>query len=161
MPKKVYRTAQGKIIDFDAIATQNEETIAIGNQKVNARGDQLGPGGKIVKTRAQVMEEYYKLNSPVATDTQITSQPTADEPEQVHPSHIDEAKQQANTPEIDAQAAEFEDAVEPQTPGSIVHHDVKTDTSMRGTLASAVAQTATVTQEPKLPLNKQNGVQRF
>lgn len=67
--KRVYKTANGKLINFDAILAQNEETIAVGNMKVNARGDELGPGGKIEKTKDQAMADYYKLNSPVATDT--------------------------------------------------------------------------------------------
>jgi hypothetical protein len=67
--KKVYRTALGKVIDIDSLRLVNEETIAIGNMKVNARGDELGPGGKVVKTRNQVMDEYYKLNTPMVTDS--------------------------------------------------------------------------------------------
>lgn len=67
--KKVYRSALGKVIDMDNIRLSNEETIAIGNMKVNARGDELGPGGKIVRTRNQIMDEYYKLNTPVPVDT--------------------------------------------------------------------------------------------
>lgn len=66
--KKVYRTAQGKTIDMDKLRLANEKTIAVGNMKVNARGDQLGPGGAIAKTRNEVMQEYYKLNTPVATE---------------------------------------------------------------------------------------------
>lgn len=66
--KKVYRTALGKTLDMDNLRLANEETIAVGNMKVNARGDELGPGGKIAKTRNQIMDEYYKLNTPVAVD---------------------------------------------------------------------------------------------
>jgi len=69
MSKSVYRSAMGKAIDMDSIRLSNEHTIAIGNMKVNARGDELGPGGKIVKTRNQVMDEYYKLNTPQVTDS--------------------------------------------------------------------------------------------
>lgn len=67
--KKVYRTAMGKQVDMDSLRLMNEETIALGNMKVNARGDELGAGGKIVKSRNQIMDEYYKLNTPVAVDT--------------------------------------------------------------------------------------------
>lgn len=66
---KIYRTAMGKRLDMDTLMSRNEKVIAVGNKKCNARGDQLGPGGKIVKTRDQVMREYYALNTPVATDT--------------------------------------------------------------------------------------------
>jgi hypothetical protein len=66
---KTYRTALGKVVDMDNLRLANEETIAIGNMKVNARGDELGPGGKILRTRNQIMDEYYKLNTPMPTDS--------------------------------------------------------------------------------------------
>ena len=72
--KKVYRSALGKSIDMDNLRLANEETIAVGNMKVNARGDELGPGGQIVKSRNQLMDEYYRLNTPMAVD----SRPQAD-----------------------------------------------------------------------------------
>ena len=68
MSKRVYKTANGKRINIDAIVSQNEESIAVGNMRVNARGDELGPGGRIERTREKVMADYYKLNTPVATD---------------------------------------------------------------------------------------------
>lgn len=67
--KRVYKTVNGRQINIDAIIAQNEETIAVGNMKVNARGDQLGPGGKIEIPKDKIMSEYYKLNTPVATDS--------------------------------------------------------------------------------------------
>lgn len=76
MSKRVYTTANGKRINIDAIVAQNEESIAIGNMKVNARGDELGPGGRIERTREKVMADYYKLNTPVATDRMPTPRET-------------------------------------------------------------------------------------
>lgn len=57
---KIYRTAQGRSIDMEALRLQNELVPALGNMRVNARGDQLGPGGQIIKTREMIMDEYYK-----------------------------------------------------------------------------------------------------
>lgn len=48
-PRQVYRTARGKEIDMGKLVQQNELSIAVGNAKVNARGDKLGPGGKIIQ----------------------------------------------------------------------------------------------------------------
>ena len=48
------RTNQGQMIDMDALALKNEKEIALGNMKVNARGDKLGKGGKIIAERDQV-----------------------------------------------------------------------------------------------------------
>ena len=53
MTKKVYRTAQGKIVDFGALEVQNEHVRAVGNMNVNARGDKLDADGNIISTRAQ------------------------------------------------------------------------------------------------------------
>jgi hypothetical protein len=49
LPQNVYRTAKGAQIDMIKMINQNEMTVAVGNAKVNARGDKLGPGGKIIK----------------------------------------------------------------------------------------------------------------
>ena len=70
-----HTTARGTLIDMDRLRLQNETTIAVGNMKVNARGDQLGPGGKIVKTRAQVLAEKNKLHGAMADDSEIFDSP--------------------------------------------------------------------------------------
>ena len=55
----VYRTALGKQIDIDKVRLMNEETVAIGNMRVNARGDELDRNGQVKKTKDQVMAEAY------------------------------------------------------------------------------------------------------
>jgi hypothetical protein len=62
MANSVYRTMQGKEIDLDKLRMRNEMTLAVGNARVNARGDELGPGGKIIKKREEIMNEYYSTN---------------------------------------------------------------------------------------------------
>ncbi len=57
--RKVYRTMQGKEIDLDKLRSRNETTLAVGNARVNASGDEIGPGGKIIRKREEVMAEYY------------------------------------------------------------------------------------------------------
>jgi len=56
---KTVRTMQGKEIDMEKLQLANEMTPAVGNAKVNARGDQLGPGGQIIKTREEIMKDFY------------------------------------------------------------------------------------------------------
>ena len=58
--KKIHRTANGKSVDMDLLRQRNELTPAVGNVKVNARGDQLGPGGKIIRTRDDALQDFYK-----------------------------------------------------------------------------------------------------
>lgn len=57
--RKVYRSMQGKEVELDKLIMRNETVLAVGNAKVNARGDELGPGGKIIKKREDVMSEYH------------------------------------------------------------------------------------------------------
>jgi hypothetical protein len=63
---------RGKQIDMEQLNLKNETLIAVGNMKVNARGDQIGPGGKIVKTREEILKDYYK-NNPRAVQEEITT----------------------------------------------------------------------------------------
>jgi hypothetical protein len=58
----IYRTMQGKEIDMGKLIQQNEMSVAVGNMKVNARGDLLGNGGKIVKTREELAAEKAQAN---------------------------------------------------------------------------------------------------
>ena len=55
--RQVYRSMQGKEVDMHKIVMQNEMTVAVGNVKVNARGDELGPGGKIIRKREEVLND--------------------------------------------------------------------------------------------------------
>ncbi len=61
--RKIYKTMQGKTIDFDRIRLSNELVPAIGNMKVNARGDEIDPKGNIVKTRDDIVQEKIKKES--------------------------------------------------------------------------------------------------
>ena len=54
-----YKTALGKMIDIDNLRLKNENAIAVGNMKVNAKGDSLGQGGKVIQTRNQNMDAVY------------------------------------------------------------------------------------------------------
>lgn len=56
----VHRTMQGRVIDMEKLARANELMPAIGNLNVNARGDELGPGGQIARRREEVVAEYYQ-----------------------------------------------------------------------------------------------------
>ena len=59
---KLYTSLQGKQIDMEKLTLKFETTPAVGNVKMNARGDELGEGGKIVRTREQILAEYYEKN---------------------------------------------------------------------------------------------------
>lgn len=57
MIKKTYRSAQGRPVNFDEMLAANPKTIAAGNANLNARGDKIGRGGKIIKTAEQLAAE--------------------------------------------------------------------------------------------------------
>ena len=71
--RKTYTTARGKSIDLDLLMKRNELTPAVGNARVNARGDELGPGGKIVRKREDVVKDYYKGSAPVIDEGKTTA----------------------------------------------------------------------------------------
>jgi len=73
---KMYRSAQGKMVDVDRLRLMNEEVIAVGNMRVNARGDELGPGGEVVRNRNEVMDNYYSLNTPAVKPSYPDPLPT-------------------------------------------------------------------------------------
>jgi hypothetical protein len=56
----VYTTSRGKQVDINQIKIKNEMVVAVGNAGTNARGD-LVKGGKIVKTREEVMRDQYNI----------------------------------------------------------------------------------------------------
>jgi len=61
--RKSYRSMLGTEVDMEKLRNQNELALAVGNARVNARGDEIGPGGKIIRKREEVMQEYYKGNT--------------------------------------------------------------------------------------------------
>ena len=75
-PKRMYRTMQGRMVDIEKLRAANEGVQAVGNMNVNARGDVLGAGGKVVTSKAQVMQQYYEKPKGMVDDTPIRSQPT-------------------------------------------------------------------------------------
>jgi hypothetical protein len=56
-----YRTAQGRTIDMTELLAKNERTRAVGNMKVNARGDTIDAYGKIIEpVTNKVTNQYSK-----------------------------------------------------------------------------------------------------
>jgi hypothetical protein len=141
-----HRTARGAPVDIDRLRLANEKTIAIGNMKVNARGDQLGPGGKIIKTRAQVLAEKNKLHGALADDFEI----------------LDSLQSDHSEPDFVVPATNAVQAVAQNTP-VVENNYVKP----RGSFAESVAKETEVVQElldPKEVINtpeNQPGIKRI
>lgn len=77
--RKQYKSMQGKTVDMDLLRQKNELTPAVGNAKVNARGDELGPGGKIIRTREQVLKDYYDSNPGVPDEIAVSRKELAEQ----------------------------------------------------------------------------------
>ena len=60
------KTARGKEINMAALIAANDTSVAVSNVPMNARGDNLGPGGEIEVPAQEVQKEFYaeKLNEP-------------------------------------------------------------------------------------------------
>jgi hypothetical protein len=136
-----YKSAMGKAIDIDSLRVANENVIAVGNMRTNARGDELGAGGKVLKTRSQLMQEYHKLNTPTASHDDVIAStintPTKPVTKLVTPTAVD-------TPVAVSSSSEY--------------------TKPRGSFAEAVASETEVKQELLTPLSTSSttpGVKRI
>lgn len=59
MTKEVYRSANGKIVDMGALRLQNERVRAVGNMKVNARGDEINERGQVLRKKTEQVATQY------------------------------------------------------------------------------------------------------
>ena len=65
MTNEVYRSANGKTVDMGALRLQNEKVRAVGNMRVNARGDVINDNNQVIRTRnEQVSKQYQKQTRP-------------------------------------------------------------------------------------------------
>jgi hypothetical protein len=80
MTRKVYRTAQGKMVDLGALQLRNENVRAVGNMKVNARGDLIDSTNRAIDTRNQQVARQYRRQTTNVTDTPVRSSQSAEAP---------------------------------------------------------------------------------
>jgi hypothetical protein len=59
MTDRVYRSAQGKVVDLGALVLRNESVRAAGNMNINARGDLIDSLDRPIQTRPQQMRQHY------------------------------------------------------------------------------------------------------
>jgi hypothetical protein len=125
---KLYRSVRGKSIDIDKIKLTNETVNAVGNMKVNARGDQIGAGGQIAQGRNQIMDQVYA----VADAPYSPNDPT------------NFAQQQAVVENTKAQ--QLHDMVQGLTKSGPIEQPAAAAPA-RGSLASSVAKPVAVNQQ--------------
>lgn len=82
--KRMYRTMQGRMVDIEKLRAANESVQAVGNMKVNARGDVLGANGQVVTPKSQVIKKYYEQPKGKVSDGQSRiMQPPAPQPKPI------------------------------------------------------------------------------
>ncbi len=63
MTSKIYKSAQGKTVDMGRLQLQNEGVRAVGNMKVNARGDMVDDMNRVISTKAEQVNKQYKTQT--------------------------------------------------------------------------------------------------
>lgn len=69
------RSNRGQIIDFDALLAQQGDKPAVGNMGVDANGNRLGAGGRIIQSNEDRVREYYKDTQTISIDTSVQGTP--------------------------------------------------------------------------------------
>ena len=59
MAGNTYRTANGKMLDMRGLALKNEQIRAVGNMKVNARGDMINDDNQVVHSKPNQVNKQY------------------------------------------------------------------------------------------------------
>lgn len=137
---KLYKSSRGKSIDLDKLKLANEGVIAVGNMKINARGDELGPGGTIVATKNQLADRAYNNVSQgqVAQPAPFIASAPRTEPQ-------NNAHKLNNI---------IENLTNPGNAPAVADTPATSTQSTRGSLADSLAKTTAVNQELMKPLNK-------
>lgn len=60
MTKDLYKSARGKMVDMGALRLKNERERAVGNMKVNARGDAVDDQNQSIQSRPQQVHDQYQ-----------------------------------------------------------------------------------------------------
>lgn len=125
MTNKIYKSAQGKVVDVGALLLQNEGVRAVGNMGVNARGDRVNNQNQSIDSRSEQLKRQYKkqVSSGNAKDDQV----------------VVSAKRARETPSDEPTVQEEE----------VVEQTVQAEVSeSEGGLAAAIARARQIKQEP-------------
>lgn len=131
MTRKIYRTAQGKMVDLGALQLQNENVRAVGNMGVNARGDLLDSANRPIDSRGKQVARQY--------NRQTTAQPASSQ-----------RKQSVNkTADIPPPPEDFQDDFVKEETQTTAAPTTSTPTpTTGGGLAAAIAKARQIKQEP-------------
>jgi len=101
-----YRTAMGKTVDMAALAAKNENTRAVGNMRVNARGDTIDANGRIIRpVTDKVNEAYGKTvgNKSAQVKRPVTTKPKATVPEEIELTEVERELEESFEDDIEVE----------------------------------------------------------
>lgn len=135
MTRRIYRTAQGKTVDIGALQLRNENVRAVGNQKVNARGDLIDSNNRPVITRNQQVAKQYRRQTTNTSDSRVATS-AADIEIPLPPEDFEDDFQRPATdkPAVKSANPAAQGSTAPEAPGQ--------------GLAAAIARARQVRQEP-------------
>lgn len=146
MTKKVYRTAQGQVVDLGELLLKNEEVRAVGNMGVNARGDIIDSQNRQVESRSKVVQRTY------ARQTNVVDEPVL-------------ARAPKKTDDVPTAKTETVKQPVVEEPAVVEEETATTTESSSGGLAAAIARAREVKQTPlKTPreiAQEQEGVKKI
>jgi hypothetical protein len=149
MTKKVYRTAQGQVVDLGELLLKNEEVRAVGNMGVNARGDIIDSQNRQVESRSKVVQKSYSRQTNVMDEPVLSRAPKK----------IDTVATVKEKTEVEVEGQDTADT--PVEEASVV----ETKSTESGGLAAAIARAREVKQTPlKTPreiAQEQSGVKKI
>jgi hypothetical protein len=134
MTSKQYRTAMGKVVDMGAIMLQNENTRAVGNMAVNARGDRVDTNNRIIDKKSNQIKRQQKKQTVSAQIPATTSNSALKKEKAEQEMPVDQTDTFEDLPQDEETAA-------PQ----------ESPTEFKGGLAAAIAKAKTVQQEKITP----------
>jgi len=149
---RVYKTARGKMVDMDKVKLSNEQVIAVGNMKINARGDKLGANGQIEMSKNQIMDQVFAVDEGYSPND---------------PSNFNKLKANMDA----SKAKELHDLANNLVKPTTVQEEIVSESATegftpttRGSLASSVAKQVSVVQQPEpspTEVRKAKGPQRI
>ena len=71
MTRKVDKSAMGKAVDLGSLILQNEGVRAVGNMNVNARGDLLDGGNRVIDQKNRQVQRQYQRTTNVSNSTPV------------------------------------------------------------------------------------------
>jgi hypothetical protein len=76
--RKPSLSMRGEVVDFSVLAIKNAKQVALGNARLNAKGDIVGQNGVILKTQEQIDAEWAmkKAKSSIPVSIDIKAPPT-------------------------------------------------------------------------------------